>query len=86
MMTKVTEWNDFQYEVASNVKTLLGSLRLSAFWFEDQKLGFLKDSTSKSANFFDWDPKWRNQACSYEVMFIRLSKKIYIVFFQETWE
>ena len=80
-MTKVTDWNYFQYEVASNVKTILGSLRLSAFWFEDQKLGFLKEYTSKSAIFLDWDPPRRNQACSYKVMFIRLSREIYIVFF-----
>ena len=80
-MAKVTEWNDFQYENASNVKTILGSLRLSAFWFEDQKLGFLKDYTSKSASFFDWEPPRRNQACTYKVMFIRLSNEIYIVFF-----
>ena len=61
-------------------KQFLGSLRLSAFWFEDQKIGFLKDSTSNSAKFFDWDPARRNQACSYEVMFIRLSKEIFIVY------
>ena len=52
----------------------------SAFWFEDQKIGFLKDSTSNSAKFFDWDPARRNQACSYEVMFIWLSKEIFIVY------
>ena len=80
-MTNVTEWNDFQYAVASNVKTILGSLRLSAFWFEDQKLRFLKDFTSKSAIFFDWDTARRNQACSYKVMLIRLTREIYIVFF-----
>ena len=81
MMTKDTEWNYFQYEVASIVKTLLGRLRLSAFWLEHQKLGFLKDSTGNSAKFFDWDPARRNQACSYEVFFIRLSKETYNVQF-----
>ena len=70
---------NFQHEVASNVKTLLGRLRLSAFWLEHQKLGFLKDSTGNSAKFSDWDPARRNQACSYEIFFIRLSKETYNV-------
>ena len=48
-------------------------------WFEDQQLGFLKNFTSNSANFFDWDPARKNQASSYEVMFNRLSREIYIV-------
>ena len=58
----------------------LGRLRLSSFCFEDRKLGFLKDSNSNSAKFFDWDPAWRILACSYEIMFIRLSKEVYIVY------
>ena len=50
-------------------------------WFEDQQLGFWKDFTSNNAKFFDWDPARRNPASSYEVLSIRLSKKIYIVYF-----
>ena len=71
----------FKMKLHQMSKHFLGSLRLSAFWLEDQKIGFLKDSTSNSAKFFDWVPARRNQTCSYEVMFIRLSKEIHIVFF-----
>ena len=37
ILTNITKWNGFEFDVASNVKTLSGSLRLSAFWCEDRK-------------------------------------------------
>ena len=30
-----------------------------------------------SAGYFDWDTVWRNEACNYEVIYIRLTKQNY---------
>ena len=77
MMTETTKGNGFEFEVASNVKHYREVWDCPRFDARFKNENFLTDFTLVSAGYFDWDTVWRNQACIYEVLYIRLTKQKY---------